>query len=101
LKPQTIVTSSLEQAFELYYPSIFRYFRFRGADADTTNDLASSTFERALKGHYDSRKSQIQTWLFAIARNISIIIGNRNPSTQLLHLMMIFPVLMIPHWKMH
>lgn len=72
MKPQTIVTSSLEQAFELYYPSIFRYFRFRGADADTANDLASSTFERALKGHYDSRMSQIQTWLFAIARNVSI-----------------------------
>ena len=62
----------IEQAFELYYSSIFRYFRYRGADADTANDLASSTFERALKGHFDSRKSQIQTWLFAIARNVAI-----------------------------
>lgn len=65
---------SLEQAFERYYPSIFRYFRFRGADADTADDLASSTFERALRGmdRYDARKSQIQTWLFAIARNAAI-----------------------------
>ncbi len=64
----------LTQAFDRYYPSIFRYFRYRGADSDTANDLASSTFERALKGisHYDSRKSQIQTWLFAIARNVAI-----------------------------
>ncbi len=62
----------IEQAFERYYPAIFRYFRYRGADADTANDLASSTFERALNGHYDSRKSQIQTWLFAIAHNVSI-----------------------------
>jgi DNA-directed RNA polymerase specialized sigma24 family protein len=36
----------IEQAFERYYPAIFRYFRFRGADADTASDLASSTFER-------------------------------------------------------
>jgi RNA polymerase sigma-70 factor (ECF subfamily) len=64
----------LDQAFERYYRAIFRYFRYRGADADTANDLASSTFERALKGieRYDTRKSQIQTWLFAIARNVAI-----------------------------
>lgn len=64
----------LAQAFERYYPSVFRYFRYRGADTDTANDLASSTFERALRRlhQYDARKSQIQTWLFTIARNIAI-----------------------------
>jgi RNA polymerase sigma-70 factor (ECF subfamily) len=64
----------LDQAFERYYPAIFRYFRYRGADADTANDLTSSTFERALRGidRYDARKSQMQTWLFAIARNVAI-----------------------------
>lgn len=64
----------LEQAFDRYYPSIFRYFRYCGADADTANDLASAVFERALEnlGSYDPRRSQIQTWLFAIARNLSI-----------------------------
>lgn len=64
----------LDQAFERYYPSIFRYFRYRGADVDTANDLASSTFERALRAlhHYDPRKGQVQTWLFAIARNVAI-----------------------------
>jgi RNA polymerase sigma factor, sigma-70 family len=78
LKPYTHIKTEnsipIEQAFERYYPSIFRYFRFRGADADTANDLASSTFERALRSisQYDSRKSQIQTWLFAIARNVAI-----------------------------
>jgi RNA polymerase sigma-70 factor (ECF subfamily) len=65
---------SLDQAFERYYAAIFRYFRYRGADADTANDLASSTFERALRGidRFDARKGQIQTWLFAIARNVAI-----------------------------
>lgn len=64
----------LDEAFERYYSSIFRYFRYHGADPDTANDLASSTFERALRAldRYDARKSQIQTWLFAIARNVAI-----------------------------
>ena len=65
---------SLEQAFERYYPAIFRYFRYRGADPETANDLASSTFEQALKNlsRYDPHKAQIQTWLFAIAHNQGI-----------------------------
>jgi RNA polymerase sigma factor (sigma-70 family) len=65
--------NQLEQAFERYYPAVFRYFRYRGADTDTADDLASSVFERALANlqTYDSNKSQIQTWLFAIARNLA------------------------------
>ncbi len=64
----------LEQAFDQYYPAVFRYFRYRGADADIANDLAASVFERALihLDQYDPRKAAIQTWLFAIARNLSI-----------------------------
>ena len=64
----------LEQAFDRYYPAIFRYFRYRGSDVDTANDLASATFERALENlhRFDPRRAQIQTWLFAIARNLSI-----------------------------
>jgi len=78
LQRRTITTTpqqvSLEQAFEVFYPAVFRYFRFRGADADTANDLASSTFERALKNiaSFDPRKAQIQTWLFTIAHNLGI-----------------------------
>ena len=73
-KKSAHVPVQLDQAFERYYSSIFRYFRYRGADIDTANDLASSTFERALGAihHFDPRKSQIQTWLFAIARNVAI-----------------------------
>jgi RNA polymerase sigma factor (sigma-70 family) len=66
--------SMLEKAFDRYYPAIFRFFRYRGADAEVANDLASSVFERALSRihQYDPRKAQIQTWLFTIARNLSI-----------------------------
>ena len=75
LKPKPRANSErLEQAFDRYYPALFRYFRYRGADTDTANDLASAVFERALGNltGYDLRRSQIQTWLFAIARNLSI-----------------------------
>jgi len=64
----------LEKAFDTYYPAIFRYFRYRGADADTANDLAAATFERALArlAQFDGRKAKVQTWLFTIAHNIAI-----------------------------
>ena len=73
-KTTTTEQSLLEQTFERYYPAVFRYFRYRGADPETANDLASSTFEQALKNLscYDPHKAQIQTWLFAIAHNLGI-----------------------------
>lgn len=69
-RPKNIL---LESAFDRYYPAIFRFFRYRGADVDTANDLAASVFERALAhlDQFDPHKAQIQTWLFAIARNLS------------------------------
>jgi RNA polymerase sigma factor (sigma-70 family) len=73
-RPKAAPSLLLEQAFDRYYPAIFRFFRYRGADADVANDLAASVFERALTRlhQYDPRKAQIQTWLFTIARNLSI-----------------------------
>jgi RNA polymerase sigma factor (sigma-70 family) len=63
-----------ERVFDTCYPAVFRYFRYRGADVDTANDLASSVFEKALASlrQYDPRKGQIQTWLFAITHNLAI-----------------------------
>lgn len=63
----------LEQAFEQTYPAVFRYFRYCGVDADTANDLAAATFERALRflRSYDPKKSALNTWLFTIARNVA------------------------------
>ena len=73
-RPKAAPSPLLEHAFDRYYPAIFRFFRYRGADAEAANDLAASVFERALTrfDQYDPRKAQIQTWLFTIARNLSI-----------------------------
>ncbi len=73
-KTATSQPDLLESVFEAYYPAVFRYFRYRGADVETANDLASSTFERALKNvaRYDPKKAQIQTWLFTIAHNLGV-----------------------------
>ena len=67
-------TIPFDQVFDTYYPAVFRYFRYRGGDADTANDLASCVFEKAIASlaRYDPHKGQIQTWLFAIARNLAI-----------------------------
>jgi RNA polymerase sigma factor (sigma-70 family) len=74
-KTKTVDSSiSIKEAFERFYPAIFRYFRFRGSDVQTANDLAASTFERALEhlSRFDPARAQLQTWLFAIAHNLSI-----------------------------
>ena len=73
-RSKTTSATLLAQAFNRYYPAVFRFFRYRGADPDVANDLAASVFERALNhlDQYDPRKAQIQTWLFTIAHNLSI-----------------------------
>ena len=73
LKPRSGL-ERLEDAFDRHYPALYRYFRYRGADADIANDLASAVFERALENleRFDPRRAKISTWLFTIARNLSI-----------------------------
>ena len=66
--------SGIETAFDVFYAAVFRYFRYRGEDADTANDLTSTVFERALANihRFDPKKAQMKTWLFSIARNVAI-----------------------------
>jgi RNA polymerase sigma-70 factor (ECF subfamily) len=65
--------TDLPEQFERLYPAVFRYFRLRGADADTANDLASAAFERALANlkRFDPRKGSFAAWIFTIARNLA------------------------------
>ncbi|GAP13310.1 RNA polymerase sigma factor, sigma-70 family [Longilinea arvoryzae] len=67
------VPDDLPAQFERFYPAVFRYFRLRGADADTANDLASAAFERALQNRrrFDPRRGSFGAWIFTIARNLA------------------------------
>lgn len=66
--------TDLSMQFERWYPAVFRYFRLRGADADTANDLASAAFERALRrlSSYDPNKGSFANWIFTIAHNLGV-----------------------------
>lgn len=67
-------TVDLEHEFERLYPMVFKYFRLRGADADTANDLSGVAFEKAIAHlrSYNPAKASLATWLFAIVRNTAI-----------------------------
>jgi RNA polymerase sigma-70 factor (ECF subfamily) len=55
-------------------PRVFNYFRYRGLDRATAEDLTSATFEKAwrARGRYRRDRSAVSTWLLAIARNVAI-----------------------------
>jgi RNA polymerase sigma-70 factor (ECF subfamily) len=55
-------------------PRVFNYFRYRGLDRETAEDLTSATFEKAWRARNRYRREQAAaaTWLLAIARNAAI-----------------------------
>lgn len=73
-QPTSCHSVNLGEQFDHYYPAVYKYFRYRGADSDTANDLAAAVFERALAkmNTFDPRKAAFNTWIFAIAHNMGI-----------------------------
>jgi RNA polymerase sigma-70 factor (ECF subfamily) len=55
-------------------PRVFNYFRYRGFDRATAEDLTSATFEKAWRARdrYRRERAAVGTWLVAIARNVAI-----------------------------
>jgi RNA polymerase sigma-70 factor (ECF subfamily) len=55
-------------------PRVFNYFRYRGLERATAEDLTSATFEKAWRARERYRKDRAaaSTWLLAIARNAAI-----------------------------
>jgi len=55
-------------------PRVFNYFRYRGFERATAEDLTSATFEKAWRARERYRKDRaaVPTWLLAIARNAAI-----------------------------
>ena len=74
MQPKSCQPINVGEQFDYYYPAVYKYFRYRGADSDTANDLAAAVFERALAkiNTFDPRKAAFKTWVFAIAHNLGI-----------------------------
>ena len=61
----------LGQLYELMYPRVYNYVRYRCEDQGTTEDLVSQVFERMVAAlhTYDPGRCPFEAWIFAIARN--------------------------------
>ena len=60
--------------YEQYYQDVFRYLYYRVGDRHIAEDLASEVFLRMLRfiGGFNPPSASFQSWLFQIARNLSI-----------------------------
>ncbi len=59
------------QLYDEFMPKVFAYIHYRVRDEQTTEDLTSIVFEKALVNftRYSSDKAAFSTWIFTIARN--------------------------------
>ncbi|MBW6473135.1 MAG: sigma-70 family RNA polymerase sigma factor [Anaerolineaceae bacterium] len=55
-------------------PKVFNYFRYCGLDDDISEELASTTFEKAWRARnkYNPEKSAVTTWIITIAKHTLI-----------------------------
>lgn len=62
-----------EAAYREEMPRVFNYFRYRGFDRTTAEDLTSTAFEKAWRARdrYRKDRAAVSTWLLAIARNVA------------------------------
>jgi RNA polymerase sigma-70 factor (ECF subfamily) len=58
--------------YDEYFTRVYNYARYRCGDAETADDLAAQTFERAFSRleQYDPQRGPFGAWLFAIVRNL-------------------------------
>ncbi len=64
--------TAFERAYESEFPRVYGYIRYRVGNGDTTDDLTSQTFLKALDrlSTFDPRKADIGPWMLGIARNV-------------------------------
>ena len=67
-------TEIFSQLYDEFMPKVFAYVHYRVNDRQTTEDLTSIVFEKALTNFtkYSRDKAAFSTWLFTIARNTVI-----------------------------
>ena len=66
--------ASLAEAAEAHLDDVFGYLVYLTRDRETAEDLASSTFEKALRlwSKFDARRGSARTWLLGIARTTAL-----------------------------
>jgi RNA polymerase sigma factor (sigma-70 family) len=64
-------TEIFSQLYDEFMPKVFAYIHYRVNSQQTTEDLTSIVFEKALANFikYSSDKGAFSTWIFTIARN--------------------------------
>ena len=62
------------ELYDEFMPKVFRYIHYKVNHQQTTEDLTSMVFEKALVSFdkYSSEKAAFSTWIFSIARNTLI-----------------------------
>ncbi len=73
-KEAVSVGETFAELYEEYMPKVFRYIQYRVNNMQLTEDLTSTTFEKALVSFskYSSDRAKFSTWIFSIARNAVI-----------------------------
>jgi RNA polymerase sigma-70 factor (ECF subfamily) len=63
-----------DRTYVEHAPRVYNYFRFRLGLNSEAEDLTSRTFEKAWRARdrYRQDRAAVSTWLFAIARNVTV-----------------------------
>jgi len=66
--------ASLAEAAEAHLDDVYGYLLYLTRDRETAEDLANSTFEKALRlwSRFDARRGSARTWLLGIARTTAL-----------------------------
>jgi RNA polymerase sigma-70 factor (ECF subfamily) len=65
-------TDSFEAAYKSHAQSIYKFLFWRTKDTHLSEDLTSSTFEKAWISRKSFHGGSVQAWLYRIARNVLI-----------------------------
>jgi RNA polymerase sigma-70 factor (ECF subfamily) len=63
---------NFEAVYESHAKSIYKFLFWRTQDAQLSEDLTSSTFEKAWTARDSFKGGSVQAWLYRIARNVLI-----------------------------
>lgn len=71
-------TESFEEAYQAHAGSIYRFLFWRTNDAHLSEDLTSTTFQKAWMARKNFRKGSVRSWLYRIAHNVLIDYWRKN-----------------------